>query len=62
MRIHSSSRPPTRDRQRGSAFLISVVVTAAVAAHPVLMERPVVVRGERAAIGRPPEDVQALLG
>ena len=35
-------------------------VRAAVANAPVLMERPVVVRGQRAAIGRPPEDVLAL--
>lgn len=34
---------------------------AAVAAHPILMERPILVRGQRAAIGRPPEDVLALL-
>lgn len=34
---------------------------AAMAETPILMERPVVVRGERAAIGRPPEDVLALL-
>ena len=36
-------------------------VLAAMARTPILMERPVVVRGERAAIGRPPEDVLALL-
>ena len=33
----------------------------AVATHPVLMERPILVRGGRAAIGRPPEDVLPLL-
>lgn len=33
----------------------------AMAAHPILMERPILVRGERAAIGRPPENVRALL-
>ena len=29
--------------------------------HPRLMQRPVVVRGERAVIARPPENVAALL-
>ena len=33
----------------------------AVVKHPILMERPIVVRGQRAAVGRPPEDVLALL-
>ena len=36
-------------------------VLAAMAKTPILMERPVVLRGERARIGRPPEDVLALL-
>ncbi|MEZ5555837.1 arsenate reductase (glutaredoxin) [Haliea sp.] len=36
-------------------------ILAAMAAHPKLIERPVVVRGERAVIGRPPENVLALL-
>jgi arsenate reductase len=31
------------------------------AATPIVMERPILVRGRRAAIGRPPEDVLALL-
>ncbi len=29
--------------------------------HPKLMERPVVVRGKKAVLGRPPENVHALL-
>jgi arsenate reductase len=36
-------------------------LVAAIAANPSLMERPILVRGDRAAIGRPPEDVLALL-
>ncbi len=33
----------------------------AMADHPRLIERPVVIAGTRAALGRPPEDVLALL-
>lgn len=36
-------------------------ILEAMVASPMLMERPVLVRGARAAIGRPPEDVLELL-
>ncbi len=34
---------------------------AAMASHPKIIERPVVVLGDRAVLGRPPENVLALL-
>jgi arsenate reductase len=36
-------------------------VLRAMAQHPILIERPIVVRGERAVIGRPVENVRDLL-
>lgn len=33
----------------------------ALLAHPILMERPIVVRGDRAVVARPPERVRELL-
>jgi len=32
-----------------------------IAAHPKLLQRPIVIHGERAAIGRPPQNVLAIL-
>lgn len=36
-------------------------VVAALVAYPILLERPIAVRGDRAVIGRPPEEVLRLI-
>jgi arsenate reductase (glutaredoxin) len=36
-------------------------IVKAIATHPILMERPVVVVGKKAALGRPPENVLRIL-
>jgi arsenate reductase len=45
----------------GLADADDATVLAALAEHPRLIERPVVIRGGRAVIGRPPENVLDLL-
>lgn len=39
----------------------AAAVLAAMARHPILIERPIFVRGARAIVGRPPERVLELL-
>ena len=36
-------------------------LVAAISEHPILLQRPIVVSGDRAAIGRPPESVLGIL-
>ena len=47
--------------KRKKADLSRADIVKAIAAHPVLLQRPIVVSGKRAAIGRPPEAVLPLL-
>ena len=46
---------------RKKAELTRSDIARAIAAHPILLQRPIVVSGKRAAIGRPPEAVLPLL-
>lgn len=45
----------------GDEGLSEEIVFDLVANHPILIERPIVVRGDRAILGRPPENVLQLL-
>jgi|TARA_B110000495_G_C22460019_1_gene286382 arsenate reductase len=36
-------------------------ILTAIAANPILLERPIIIKGNRALIGRPPENVLELL-
>ena len=52
---------PYRDLGLDDPSLTRAELIAAMAAHPILIERPVVVSGTRAALGRPPEKVLDIL-
>jgi arsenate reductase len=45
----------------GDPVLSDDALLAAMAANPILIERPIVVKGAHAALGRPPEAVLSLL-
>jgi arsenate reductase (glutaredoxin) len=49
-----------RDKYAGKTLAPKEWIKAMIR-DPILIQRPIVVRGDEAAIGRPPEDVQRLL-
>jgi arsenate reductase len=49
-----------KELQLADAALTDAQLYEALAAHPILLQRPIVVRNGRAVIGRPPENVAAL--
>ncbi|NBB93421.1 MAG: arsenate reductase (glutaredoxin) [Gammaproteobacteria bacterium] len=56
-----SSEPEYRSLGLDDASLDDSVLIEAACEHPRLLQRPIVLRGERARIGRPPEAVEDLL-
>ena len=50
-----------REARLADPSLTRKQLIAAMVAHPIVIERPIVVHGARAAIGRPPENVLAIL-
>ncbi len=53
--------PEFKALKKKKADLGKAEIAKAIAAHPILLQRPIVVAGPRAAIGRPPEAVLPLL-
>ena len=61
MDLIRDGEPEFKTLGRKKADLGKADIARAIAQHPVLLQRPVVVAGKRAAIGRPPEAVLPLL-
>lgn len=53
--------PEYRELGLADAGLDEAALISAMASHPRLIERPIVVSGQRAALGRPPESVLEIL-
>ena len=58
MRKHEA---PYKELGLDDETLDRATLIEAMVANPILIERPIVVRGDRAVIGRPPENVLKLL-
>jgi arsenate reductase (glutaredoxin) len=60
--ILRSSESVYRELELGKKDFSDDEIIALMAKHPDLIQRPIVERGERAVLGRPTENVKALLG
>jgi arsenate reductase len=47
---------------KAADYVTAEAVVALLVKHPELMQRPVIVKGDKAVIARPPERLLALLG
>ncbi|MBW0446126.1 arsenate reductase (glutaredoxin) [bacterium M00.F.Ca.ET.228.01.1.1] len=54
------SEPIYKELGLSDSTLSDAQLYEALAAHPILLQRPIVVRNDRAVIGRPPENVATL--
>lgn len=52
---------PYKDLNLSDPGISDAEILDAMLAHPILIERPIVINGDRAAIGRPPESVLDIL-
>jgi arsenate reductase len=60
--MRRTSEPVYRELGLGDASVGRDQLLDAMVANPILIERPIVIRGDRAVIGRPPEKLLELLG
>ncbi len=61
LQLLRDGEPEFRKLGKKKAELGKADIARAIAQHPILLQRPIVVAGKRAAIGRPPEAVLPLL-
>jgi arsenate reductase (glutaredoxin) len=56
------AEPPYRELDLGNPDRSSRELVSAMTEHPILIERPVVIAGDRAVVARPPERALELVG